>query len=397
MNIPVFHTGLQSLVVFRNLLHNPVISALEAYLEAAENQTGDGISNYCSFISALYERTENFSRYLLELVLEDENLYVKKYCSDEPVGEYLEECLTHELSFLERLGRTSAAELTAVLNAQGFLPSYRTEEISFTKAYRERLENIHLHGYGMFAKYHMFTVADGQPVPVKYPDTQTLDQLPGYERERQKIIANTEALLAGQPACNALLYGDAGTGKSSTVKAIANEYYTKGLRLIEVKKNQLYQIPELVDSLGKNPLKFILFVDDLSFSANDDDFSALKAILEGSVGGRSSNIAVYATSNRRHLVKESLSDREGDDIHFFDTVQEIMSLSARFGLTVTFQRPEKEKYLGIVRALAKQHEIELDDHTLEVRAEAHAIRNGGRTPRVAKQFVELLAAGVLEA
>lgn len=394
MNTSDLYTGLQSLVIFRNLLENPVISALEIYLDTADIK--DGIGNYCRFVSALYERTENFSRYLLELVLEDENLYVKKYCSGEPVGEYLEECLTHELQFLEQLGRTSASELTVALNVQGFLPSYQTEELEFMETYRERLENIHLHGYGMFAKYHMFTVADGQPVPVKYPDPQTLEELPGYEREREKIIANTEALLAGQHACNTLLYGDAGTGKSSTVKAIANAYYEKGLRLIEVKKNQLYQIPELVDSLGKNPLKFILFVDDLSFSANDDDFSALKAILEGSVGGRSNNVAVYATSNRRHLVKESLSDREGDDIHFFDTMQEIMSLSARFGLTVTFQRPEKEKYLQIVRTLAKQHEINIDDHTLEVRAEAHAIRNGGRTPRVAKQFVELLAAGVLE-
>lgn len=396
MNTSYLYNGLHSLVIFRNLLQNPVISALSDYLRSVKDKTEDAIGSYCNFISALYARTENFSRYLLELVLEDENLYVKKCCSGEPVGEYLEACLTHELAFLERLGATSASELTEGMNAQGFLPSYRAEEIDFTKTYRERLSNLHLHGYGIFAKYHMFTVADGQPVPVKYPDTQTLEQLPGYERERQKIIANTEALLAGQPACNALLYGDAGTGKSSTVKAIANAYYAKGLRLIEVKKNQLYQIPELVDNLGKNPLKFILFVDDLSFSANDDDFSALKAILEGSVGGRSSNVAVYATSNRRHLVKESLSDREGDDIHFLDTMQEIMSLSARFGLTVTFQRPEKEKYLQIVRALAKQRDIEIDDHTLEVRAEAHAIRNGGRTPRVAKQFVELLAAGVLE-
>ena len=396
MNTSYLYNGLHSLVIFRNLLQGPVIAALSDYLRSVKDKTEDTIGSYCNFISALYAYTENFSRYLLELVLEDENLYVKKCCSGEPVGEYLEACLTHELAFLERLGVTSASELTEGVNAQVFLPSYRTEEIDFTKTYRERLSKLHLYGYGIFAKYHMFTVADGRPVPVKYPDTQTLEQLPGYERERQKIIANTEALLAGQPACNALLYGDAGTGKSSTVKAIANAYYAKGLRLIEVKKNQLYQIPELVDSLGKNPLKFILFVDDLSFSANDDDFSALKAILEGSVGGRSSNVAVYATSNRRHLVKESLSDREGDDIHFFDTMQEIMSLSARFGLTVTFQRPEKEKYLQIVRALAKQRNIEIDEHTLEVRAEAHAIRNGGRTPRVAKQFVELLAAGVLE-
>ena len=158
-------------------------------------------------------------------------------------------------------------------------------------------------GYGMFAKHHVFTVENGQLVPVKYPDPQKLSELPGYEQEREKVIANTRALLTGMPANNVLLYGDAGTGKSSTVKAICNEFAAEGLRLVEVKKNQLYQIPDLMDKLAANPLKFILFIDDLSFTANDDNFAALKAILEGSVGGRARNIAVYATSNRRHLIK----------------------------------------------------------------------------------------------
>ena len=143
--------------------------------------------------------------------------------------------------------------------------------------------------------------------------------MPGYEREREKVIANTRALLEGKPANNVLLYGDAGTGKSSAIKAIANAFADQGLRLVEVKKNQLYQIPDLIDQLAANPLKFILFIDDLSFSSNDDNFAALKAILEGSVGGRARNIAVYATSNRRHLIKETLTDRTGDDIHEADT------------------------------------------------------------------------------
>ena len=168
-------------------------------------------------------------------------------------------------------------------------------------------------------------------------------------------------MLSGKPAVNVLLYGDAGTGKSSSVKAIANEFAADGLRLVEVKKNQLYQIPALLDSLAQNPLKFILFIDDLSFSANDDNFAALKAILEGSVGGRAGNIAVYATSNRRHLIKETLTDREGDDTHESDTRQELMSLSARFGLTITFGSPDRERYLHIVEELAKQYGVELDE------------------------------------
>ena len=191
-----------------------------------------------------------------------------------------------------------------------------------------------------------------------------------------------------------LLYGDAGTGKSSTVKAIANAFAGDGLRLIEVKKNQLYEIPDLMDSLAQNPLKFILFIDDLSFTANDDNFAALKAILEGSVCGRAKNIAVYATSNRRHLIKETLMDRSGDDIHEADTRQELMSLSARFGLTVTFLRPERERFAAIVTELARQYDVELPEEELLTKAEAFAIRSGGRSPRVAKQFVELCRAGV---
>ena len=159
-----------------------------------------------------------------------------------------------------------------------------------------------------------------------------------------------------------------------------------------MKKNQLYQIPALIDSLGSNPLKFILFIDDLSFSTNDDDFAALKAILEGSVSGRTANLAVYATSNRRHLIKETLSDREGDDIHLADTMQELMSLSARFGLTITYSRPGKDAYLSIVHDLAKLYDLDMEPEQLDVRAEAHAIRHGGRSPRVAKQFIESLKA-----
>ena len=213
-------------------------------------------------------------------------------------------------------------------------------------------------------------------------------------REREKVIANTRALLEGKPANNVLLYGDAGTGKSSAIKAIANAFADQGLRLVEVKKNQLYQIPDLMDALASNPLKFILFIDDLSFTANDDNFAALKAILEGSVGGRAGNIAVYATSNRRHLIKETLTDREGDDIHESDTRQELMSLSARFGLTITFGSPDRERYLHIVEELAKQYGVELDPRQLAVRSEAFAVRSGGRSARVAKQFIELCKAGV---
>ena len=161
-----------------------------------------------------------------------------------------------------------------------------------------------------------------------------------------------------------------------------------------MKKNQLYQIPALMDELAKNPLKLILFIDDLSFAANDDNFAALKAILEGSVGGRSHNVVVYATSNRRHLVKESMSDRSGDDLHASDTRQELMSLAARFGLTVTFQQPDKERFDTILLELARQYGVQMPSDQLFIKGAAFALRAGGRSPRVAKQFIEMLAGGV---
>lgn len=386
---------LNGLVIFRNLLEDPAVKAMRELLETPTQDLRRLAQAYGNFAALLFEKTTSWSRYLFDLTMQDENLYVKSVCGKEGPSPQLTQCLERELKFLEEFSRLTGSEALGQAAGQlDFLPSWRTSELDFKAAYENHLANVQSEGYGIFARYHVFTVEDGRLVPVKYPDPQRLSQLPGYEKEREKVVANTLALLRGEAANNVLLYGDAGTGKSSAVKAIANEYFHEGLRLVEVKKNQLYQIPELVDGLAANPLKFILFIDDLSFTANDDNFAALKAILEGSVGGRSKNIAVYATSNRRHLIKETLSDREGDDIHHGDTMQELMSLSARFGLTITFSRPDKERFVAIVRELAAQYGVDMPEEKLIVKAEAFAIRAGGRSPRVAKQFIELVKSGV---
>ena len=199
---------------------------------------------------------------------------------------------------------------------------------------------------------------------------------------------NTKALLAGRPAANILLTGDAGTGKSSTVKAVGNEFFGEGLRIIEVRKDQLAMIPALLDELAGNPLKFILFIDDLSFAGEDDRFNGLKAVLEGSVAARSHNVVVYATSNRRHLVRERFADRDGDEVHRNDTLQEIVSLSNRFGIQITFQRPDKKTYLHIVSQLAGQKGVVMDDAELAAGAERYALERGGRSARLAKQYIE---------
>ena len=403
MKLREWNARLHGLVVFRSLLDDPVVAKLldlTDRMEAGAPGYGPVCDAVAQFEAALFEHTTNWGSYLSAAVLEAETVCVRQAASG-TLAPALQTALDSELAFLQALcGLTLDELLAAAGSATGqaqelaFLPRWETSGIDLPAAYAQRMSEVGKMGYGMFAKHHVFTVENGQLVPVKYPDPQRLSELPGYEKEREKVIANTKALLAGMPANNVLLYGDAGTGKSSAVKAIANEFAPEGLRLVEVKKNQLYQIPDLMDKLAANPLKFILFIDDLSFTANDDNFAALKAILEGSVGGRAKNIAVYATSNRRHLIKETLTDRTGDDIHEADTRQELMSLSARFGLTVTFQRPEKARFENILAELAKQHGIDMPMDQLLVKAEAFAIRAGGRSPRVAKQFIEQCEAGV---
>ena len=386
MQLREWNARLHGLVVFRALLGDPVVAKLAALtdrLEAADDTIAPLCDAVAAFEAALFAHTTNLGDYLSNAVLETETVCVRQAAAGQ-LSPVMEAALNSELSFLQKLCGLTLDALLEAADRQNreltFLPRWEARQLDLTAAYNQRMREAGKKGYGMFAKHHVFTVENGQLVPVKYPDPQKLSELPGYEKEREKVIANTRALLAGSPANNVLLYGDAGTGKSSTVKAIANEYAADGLRLM--------------DQLAANPLKFILFIDDLSFSSNDDNFAALKAILEGSVGGRARNIAVYATSNRRHLIKETLTDRTGDDIHEADTRQELMSLSARFGLTVTFQRPEKARFAAILEELAKQHHIQMPMEELLVKAEAFAIRAGGRSPRVAKQFIEQCESGV---
>ena len=246
-------------------------------------------------------------------------------------------------------------------------------------------------GYGIFYNNNMFVLDDRKNIiAVKNKDNQDIKKLYGYEIERNKVLSNTKILIEGKKANNILLYGDAGTGKSSTVKAVANFFKDEGLRLIEIKKNQLHFITDIIEKLSCSPLKFIIFIDDLTFSSNDDTFSYLKAILEGGVNSFPNNIAVYVTSNYRHLIKENFTDRDGDDIHIEDTIQQIMSLTNRFGTIITFQRPDRDLFSEIVLSYAKENDIKIDKEELIKQAEAYAIRSAGRSPRVAKQFIELL-------
>ncbi|MFI3206101.1 MAG: ATP-binding protein [Clostridia bacterium] len=381
---------LNSLVIFRSLLSKKTIKALGELLSSDMKEHQTAVKIYSEFVLRLFMHSENFSEYILKYMLEDDNIYMRACCKNTKISESLNECLNYEISVLSELSKLSSKDITDKMAYDDYLPTWTNSDYDLKEIYLKRINDLPKHGFGIYARYHVFVLKDGAISPVKYPDPQKISELSGYDRERNLIINNTKALLSGKQSSNVLLYGDAGTGKSSTVKAICNEFKDEGLRLLEVKKNQLYQIPDIVDKLSFNPLKFILFIDDLSFSSNDNDFAALKAILEGSVGGKASNVLVYATSNRRHLIKENFEDRQGTEIHLSDTLQELMSLSARFGLKVTFSKPDKDLFEQIITSLAKMHDIDMDTETLMIRAEAHALRNGGRSPRVAKQFIEQL-------
>ena len=269
------------------------------------------------------------------------------------------------------------------------MPEFTTTKLSLKETYLHRAENIDKYGYGIYAKFNMFSVDEaGNIVPVRHSDKTELSNLVDYESERKVIIDNTKALLDGKPAANILLTGDAGTGKSSTVKAVANALWKDGLRIVEVRKDQLRAIPKILDELSSNPLKFVLFIDDLSFLKDDDNFNALKAVLEGSVTAKSNNVVIYATSNRRHIIKEKFSDREGDDVHRNDTMQELVSLSERFGIHVTFSKPNKETFLHIVHHLAEENGIDIPKDEIKLLAERFALERGGRSARLAKQFID---------
>ena len=387
------HLKLNSLCIFRSLLSDSVISRLVSYLECIEAaDTKEKISRYSEFVSALYDNNKiSLARYTTSAVCNCENVYVKILGSGKTGSPTMKKCVDAELQVFQSIADLTPAELQSATEWDGFLPVFKVEKVDIAAEYAKRTKNVAKYGYGAYAKNYSFRIgSDNRIVPVLNPDKISLSELIGYEREKKIIVDNTKALLEGRAAANVLLTGDAGTGKSSTVKAVANEFCKDGLRIIEVRKEQLREIPAILDELSENPLKFILFVDDLSFLNNDDSFSALKAILEGSVSAKSRNVVIYATSNRRHLVKEKFSDREGDEVHFNDTVQETVSLSDRFGLHVTFGKPDKKTYLDIVHRLADVKKIKYAPDELDLAAERFALEKGSRSARAARQFVDSL-------
>jgi uncharacterized protein len=247
-------------------------------------------------------------------------------------------------------------------------------------------------GIGIFATSNALRWRNGKLEGINSPEQIQLQDLVGYDWQQTALTQNTEAMLAGHTALNVLLYGSRGSGKSALIKALMNEYGDRGLRLIELNKADMMHLPDVIEQIRSSPLKFIIFIDDLSFEDEEDSYKALKVVLEGNLTARPANVAVYATSNRRHLIREFFEDRprlsDADEIHSWDTVQEKLSLSDRFGLTLTFEPADQETYLKIVRHLAQQYGINLPDETLTHQALQWAVRHNVRSGRTARQFID---------
>lgn len=243
-------------------------------------------------------------------------------------------------------------------------------------------------GTGKTSAYAALRWANGKLEGIRNTDTITFAELTGLEYQKQTLIDNTEAFVSGKPANNVLLAGDSGTGKSSSVKACLNMFKDKGLRLIEVGKEELADLPLILEQVKNRNLKYIIFVDDLSFESSDVSYKQLKSALDGQVEQHPDNVLIYATSNRRHLIKETWSEREGadgDDIHRSDTLNEKRSLSERFGINLFFLSPDQEGYLAIVASMLKAEGIEMNED-IRRQALAWAVSYHGRSGRTAKQF-----------
>lgn len=255
------------------------------------------------------------------------------------------------------------------------------------------------YGVGRFGLHKAFRVVEknGQTeiIPILNITHVKLDDLVGYEIAKKKLTDNTEAFVSGRKANNCLLFGDAGTGKSSSIKAIANAYYDRGLRIIEIYKHQFKMLNDVIAQIKNRNYKFIIYMDDLSFEDFEIEYKYLKAVIEGGLEKKPSNVLIYATSNRRHIVNETISERE-NNMHVSDTLQEKLSLVARFGVTIYFGSPDKKEYQNIVRVLAKRNNININDEELMAEANKWEMSHGGFSGRSAQQFVDYLLGSYID-
>lgn len=402
-----YRLDLASLTIYRALLDDPTITALIAWLDGICAGKPDFIeitTRYHQFCYQLFKTGRCFSCNLRKLILEDDNIFSR---TAEQQGEIYPELLQpaiRDLALLQRIACLDFAELAPQSGYVLTMPPCACDdfhnkallqpEADWSLQIDALVEHYQRHSRGLMSIYRALRWDAEQGLEgIACPHLPQLNDLIGYEQQKQLLCRNTEQFLAGFPANNVLLYGSSGTGKSTMIKALLSHYQDQPLRMVEVRRDSLYNLHHLAAHLRSYVLKFILFIDDLSFEEHETEYKGLKAILEGSLQGHSDNVLVYATSNRRHLVREFFRDRErlDDEIHVHDTQQEKGSLADRFGLTVTFPAPVREEYLAIVEGLAQRQGLSLDPGLLRGQALQWERSRHGPSGRTAQQFVNYMA------
>ena len=397
MKLDGLYYRLKSLTLFRPLLDEPVMSAALSLLQALVRQDGEAALDDWS---ALAERLNAAGTASLAQWLDDTLKYAETSWAravelgrELPSSEAAARRDTETLSALAGLDPAALRDTLAALlpdagrEAAGSLPLWESGEILSFEELRGWYQE---HGTGLFARCRAFLWEAGRLLPVPHPDIPGPEALVGYRQQRSQVEANTYALLSGKQVNNVLLYGNSGTGKSATVKSLLSLPGAEELRLIEIEKSGVAQMPQLMRMLGGRRQKFILFIDDLAFDQDDLTYGVLKTILEGGLEPRPANVAIYATSNRRHLVRQNFSDRGSDEVDAAETISEKTALAERFGLRIPYLTMNKSGYLALVDHLAGQAGITMDREVLHAQAMTWEIRHSGRTPRVARQFIASL-------
>ncbi len=391
---------IKSVGVYRETADSKAVSALINMIEAAESKNLSQLfDSWGSFICELYQNGEkSFSDLIYSLLLKDNNAFSRE-CASGNKNANLSKIAEVEISAFAELSRVEPEEILSLADVSTELSKQLVFWENGTKLSKSSTEIVEelcsyycKNGCGIFSQYKAFVWQNTGLVPVETPDTVTFSDLKGYKTQRKTLIDNTLAFLNNRPCNNVLLYGDRGTGKSSSVHALLNEYCADGLRMIELSKADISDFHLLSSLISKIPLKFIVFIDDLSFSQDNDSFAQLKAALEGGLAAKPSNMLIYATTNRRHLIKETFESRKGEEIHINDSIQEELSLSDRFGIVITFINPDRKQFYDILDAMAKDRGLDISTEELHFLAERWSLQKGGRSPRGAKQFIDALCA-----
>ncbi|CAD5946439.1 hypothetical protein PCC9214_02273 [Planktothrix tepida] len=412
-----------SLLLYQEVLNDEIGQAFLSLLEAfhhGESSILNCLKAYGIWFQVQAKHRQTWQDYLITQILRADNPFSQQaqQISFNQLSSSLIEATKLDLKTLQTLYQCNSEKISQWLRSIAQLSENPTiwqpqpeqlnkieelplkSQFSTLENWSDAVESLADHyrkfGTGLFASASAFRWQQKQFIKILNPDPVHLNQLVGYETQRDMLLKNTEILLAGYPALNVLLYGSRGAGKSSLIKALLHHYRDRNLKLIEVAKSDLKDLSLVVEQLQGVPQKFIIFVDDLSFEEDDDAFKALKVVLEGNLTARPQNVVVYATSNRRHLVREYFEDRpspkDQDEVHVWDTVQEKLSFSDRFGLTLTFEPADQNTYLNIVKHLAYQGGIEISPEDLQFRALQWATRHNGRSGRTARQFIDFLTA-----